>query len=107
VIEDAFAEADADTWEERLNEAGAPCSRINSLADAVNHPQLAHRDVVQNVESPHGDLTLIGSGFRLNEGTGSIDRAPALLGEHTDEILAEAGYSDGEVADMRASGLLD
>jgi crotonobetainyl-CoA:carnitine CoA-transferase CaiB-like acyl-CoA transferase len=107
VIEDAFADADAETWEKRLNDGGAPCSRINSLADAVNHPQLKHRDVVQHIESPYGELKLIGSGFRLDEGTGSIDRAPALLGEHTDEVLAEAGYSDGEIADMHASGLFD
>ena len=106
IIETAFAEADAETWEVRLAEAGAPASRINSLADAVNHPQLAHRDVIQEVDGPYGPMTLIGSGFKLAHGGGSIERPPATLGEHADEILGEADYSNGEIADMRAAGVI-
>jgi len=106
IIEEAFAEADADTWEQRLSEAGAPASRINSLADAVAHPQLAHRDVLQKVDGPYGEMTLIGSGFKLAHGGGSIERAPALLNEHADEILAEAGYSEAEVAEMKEAGVV-
>ncbi len=106
IIETAFAEADAETWEVRLAEAGAPASRINSLADAVNHPQLAHRDVIQEVDGPYGPMTLIGSGFKYEHGGGSIDRPPATLGEHAEEILAEADYSDGEIAEMRAAGVI-
>jgi crotonobetainyl-CoA:carnitine CoA-transferase CaiB-like acyl-CoA transferase len=106
VIETAFAEADAETWEQRLAEAGAPASRINSLADAVNHPQLAHRDVIQQVDGPYGPMTLIGSGFKYEHGGGTIDRPPALLGEHADEVLAEAGYGDAEIAAMREAGVV-
>ncbi len=106
VIEDAFAEADAETWEERLSEAGAPASRINTLADAVSHPQLEHRDVIQTVDGPYGEMTLIGSGFKLAHGGGEITRAPALLGEHADEILAEAGYDEAEIGEMREAGVV-
>ncbi len=106
IIEEAFSEADAETWEVRLAEAGAPASRINSLADAVAHPQLAHRDVLQEIDGPFGPMRLIGSGFKLAHGGGSIERAPALLGEHAGEILAEAGYTDDEIAGMRGDGTL-
>ena len=106
IIEEAFAVADAETWEERLAEAGAPASRINTLADAVSHPQLEHRDVIQRVKGPYGEMTLIGSGFKLAHGGGSIERAPARLNEHADEILAEAGYSDTEVAGMKEAGVV-
>lgn len=106
IIEDAFANADAETWEARLAEAGAPASRINSLADAVSHPQLAHRDVIQDVEGPYGAMKLIGSGFKLAHGGGSVDRPPATLGEHAEEILAEADYSSTEIADMRDAGII-
>lgn len=106
IIEEAFAVADAETWEERLAEAGAPASRINSLADAVSHPQLEHRDVIQRVKGPYGEMTLIGSGFKLAHGGGSIERAPARLNEHADEILAEAGYSDTQVAGMKEAGVV-
>ncbi len=106
VIETAFAEADAETWEERLAEAGAPASRINSLADAVSHPQLEHRDVIQEIDGPYGPLKLIGSGFTLAHGGGSVERAPATLGQHADEILTEASYSADEIEDMRSAGVI-
>ncbi|MEM9358851.1 MAG: CoA transferase [Pseudomonadota bacterium] len=106
VIETAFAEADAETWEQRLAEAGAPASRINSLSDAVSHPQLEHRDVIQKVDGHYGSMTLIGSGFKLAHGGGEVDRAPATLGEHSAEVLLEAGYSDTEVSEMRDAGII-
>ena len=106
VIETAFAEADAETWEQRLAEAGAPASRINSLSDAVSHPQLEHRDVIQKVDGHYGPMTLIGSGFKLAHGGGEVDRAPATLGEHSAEVLLEAGYSDTEVSELRDAGII-
>ena len=107
VIETAFAKADDMTWERRLEEAGAPAARIHTMAEAVEHPQLAWRDVVQEVDGPYGPMKLIGSGFKLAHGGGTIDRAPARIGEHADEILAEAGYDPTQIAALREKGVLD
>jgi len=107
IIETAFAEATAEEWEVRLSEAGAPASRINTLADAVEHPQMAHRDVIQEIDGPYGPLKLVASGFKLAHGGGEITRAPALLGEHAEEILAEAGYSATEIEEMQDAGVFD
>jgi crotonobetainyl-CoA:carnitine CoA-transferase CaiB-like acyl-CoA transferase len=106
LIEDIFASADAKTWEARLTAADVPCSRVLTIAEAVAHPQLAHRDVLQPIDTPYGRMTLIGSGFRLAHGGGSVERAPALPGEHTDEVLAEAGYSKPEIAALRQEGVI-
>jgi crotonobetainyl-CoA:carnitine CoA-transferase CaiB-like acyl-CoA transferase len=106
IIEAALASADAKTWEARLTEADVPCASIWTIGEIVHHPQLAHRDVLQTIDSPYGSLTLAGSGFRLAEGGGSLDRAPPLLGEHTDEILSEAGYATGEIEALRGEGVV-
>ena len=84
-----------------------PAPRSGRFSEIVHHPQLAHRDVLQHVEAPYGEFTLVGSGFRLAEGgTGSIERPPPLIGEHTDEILREAGYSEAAIAAFRAEGVV-
>lgn len=101
LLEDALSTETADVWEEKLAAAGAPASRINSLEDAVAHPQLAHRDVIQQVDSAHGPMTLIGSGFRMTTGTGSVDSPPPTLGQHNEEILSQAGYSAEQIRAMR------
>ena len=48
----------------------------------------------------------MGSGFRLEHGGGSVERPPATLGEHTDEVLREAGYGEADIAEMRASKIV-
>jgi crotonobetainyl-CoA:carnitine CoA-transferase CaiB-like acyl-CoA transferase len=58
---------------------------------------------MQTVETEHGPIKVVGSGFRLEHDGGSIERPPAKLGEHTDEVLGEAGYSAAEITEMRAA----
>lgn len=106
IIEDALSENDAQTWEAILEEGGAPCASVRTIDEAVAHPQLEYRDVLQTVEGPKGPMTMIGSGFKMAHGGGSIDRSPPTLGQHTDEILATAGYSEAEIAKFRADKVL-
>lgn len=106
VIEGALASDDPKTWETRLTAADVPCACIWTIDEIVEHPQLAHRDVLQTVDSKYGPLKLVGAGFRLAHGSPSIDRAPPTLGEHTDEILAEAGYSQAEIEALRRATVI-
>ena len=104
IIEDALASDSAKNWEKRLTAMDVPCAGIWTISEIVHHPQLAHRDVLQKVQSAEGELTLVGSGFRLAHGGGSIERPPPKIGEHNAEILAEAGYSAAEIAALRDEG---
>jgi crotonobetainyl-CoA:carnitine CoA-transferase CaiB-like acyl-CoA transferase len=106
VIEEELARDSAKNWEKRLTDADVPCAAIWPISEIVHHPQLAHREVLQRVEAPYGELTLVGSGFRLVDGGGgSIDRPPPTVGEHTDAVLVEAGYDEAEIAALRADGV--
>ena len=103
IVEAAFADGGAEVWEDRLEEAGAPSARIRSIADAVGHRQIAHRDVLQEVEGPWGPMRLVGSGFRLAHGSGAIDRPPPLPGQHSEEVLREAGVDDALIERLLAN----
>jgi crotonobetainyl-CoA:carnitine CoA-transferase CaiB-like acyl-CoA transferase len=106
IIEDALVSDSAKNWEQRLTAVDVPCAGIWTISEIVHHPQLAHRDVLQKVQSDEGELTLVGSGFKLAHGGGSIDRPPPKIGEHNAEILAEAGYDAGEVAALKDEGVI-
>ena len=106
IIEDALAADSAKNWEMRLTALDVPCAGIWAISEIVHHPQLAHREVLQKVQSDEGELTLVGSGFRLAHGGGGIDRPPPRIGEHTAEILAEAGYEGAEIAAFKDEGVV-
>jgi crotonobetainyl-CoA:carnitine CoA-transferase CaiB-like acyl-CoA transferase len=106
IIEGALAGDDAKTWEARLTAADVPCSSIWTIEEIVEHPQLKHRDVLQTVDSTFGPMRLVGAGFRLAHGTPAIETPPPTLGEHTEAILTEAGYTPEEIARFRSADIV-
>ena len=106
VIEDALAADDPKSWEARLTAADVPCGSIWKIDEIVKHPQLEHRDVLQTIDSRYGPLRLVGAGFRLEHGSPGLDREPPILGEHTDEILREAGYRPEDIERLRRDAVI-
>ena len=105
IIEALTAERPVQEWMDLLGAAGVPCGRIRSVAEVCTNPQLVERGKV--VERPHptaGKVQMIGQPIELGDTPARIDTAPPLLGEHTDDVLREAGYSEAEIRGFRASG---
>ncbi|MFV0298356.1 MAG: CaiB/BaiF CoA transferase family protein [Hyphomicrobiaceae bacterium] len=104
IIEDVFAENDAHYWDDYLTKHDVPCARVWTMDEVVANPQLEHRSVLQEVDSPYGPLKLIGQGFQFEHNGGSIEFPPRLPGADTDAVLGEAGYSAAEIAGFRKTG---
>ena len=98
IIEDVLATKSPKEWEKILEAAGAPCANIWKIEEIIDHPQIEYRKAIQKVDTPYGPLRFAGSGFQLAHGGGKLDRMAPALSEHTDAVLAEAGYSEDEIA---------
>ena len=91
----------------KLNQVGVPGGPINSIDQILNHPQVLHREMVVPVEHPTaGTIKLLGIPLKFSESPGSIRMAPPLLGQHTNEIAAELGYSAEQVASFKEQGIM-
>jgi crotonobetainyl-CoA:carnitine CoA-transferase CaiB-like acyl-CoA transferase len=77
-------------WIAAFNDAGVPCSPINTYPEALQDPQVAHMGWVQQIELPNGVSTqTFGPVLRIDDTAQPVTRRPPALGEHTGEILAQ------------------
>ena len=106
IIEEVLAARSAREWEKILNDAGAPCASIWNLDEIIDHPQIAAREALHHVDTSIGPQRMAGLGFKLANGPGKIDRAAPRLGQHTDEVLAGAGYTAEEIARLRTANIV-
>jgi crotonobetainyl-CoA:carnitine CoA-transferase CaiB-like acyl-CoA transferase len=98
----------ADYWVARFNELGVPCGPINSVDQVFADPQVQHLGIAQTVHSAAlgRDLTLVGQPVELSATPSSLQLPTPEPGEHTEEILAEAGYTAEEIAGFRQRGTI-
>ena len=88
ILEEIFAQADAEAWLTVFRDAGVPCAPVNNYSDVLSDPQVRHMEWVQPIELPNGVTTrTFASPIRFAGRTSPIVRRPPALGEHNDEIL--------------------
>ncbi len=86
-----------------LERGGIANGRLNEAKDVWDHPQLAARDRWRDVATPNGTVRALLPPFIFADHEAAIGAVPAL-GEHTDAILRELGYTVAAIAAMHASG---
>jgi crotonobetainyl-CoA:carnitine CoA-transferase CaiB-like acyl-CoA transferase len=108
VMRPEFARRSRAEWMTILEQADVPFAPIYTLDEVVEDPQAKHLGVVQTATHPErGEVKSLCYPVSLSDTPLGPPRAPATLGEHTDRILAEAGYTASEIERLRASGALD
>lgn len=94
-------------WLAALEAAKVPCGAINNLAEAFADPQVQARGMTVAMDHPLSDtLRLVASPMKLSATPITYRHAPPLLGQHTEQILVEAGCTPEQIERLRASGAL-
>ncbi|HSF02001.1 MAG TPA: CaiB/BaiF CoA-transferase family protein, partial [Solirubrobacterales bacterium] len=106
-VGEKMKEKTADEWETYLQSRHVPATRVRELREALADPHLQSRRVLHRHETVPGvdkPLTVPLAAFSFAHDGPSIERPPARVGEHTDEVLMAVGYTGEQIAALRRSG---
>ncbi|QKH34553.1 CoA transferase [Achromobacter pestifer] len=103
-IQAVFLNADVNHWVTLLNEAGVPAGPVYSVPQMFEDPQVKHLETARACPAwQGGERTLITQPVTLARTPADIARTAPGWGEHTEEILLEAGYADADIERLRAA----
>ena len=94
-------------WVQELNDLGVPSGEILGLQDALEAPQVQHREALKSVEIEGiGEVRVFSLTAKFSKTPGEVETPPPTLAQHTCEILRELGYSEEQVAAMKKKGIV-
>lgn len=99
----------ADEWVARIHPQGVPVGAINSIAQALDEPQVKARNMLVNIPHPlKPDFVTVGSPIKLSGTPVEYLRPAPMLGEHTDEVLKrQLGLDDAQLAGLKSRGVIE
>jgi formyl-CoA transferase len=108
MISQVLARKTCDEWMELLVQAAVPCGPVNNMQRLFSDPQILHREMIAEVPHPTiGSLLLCGIPIKYSETPGTVRLPPPLLGEHTEELLAEVlEYTPEQIEELRRQGVV-
>jgi crotonobetainyl-CoA:carnitine CoA-transferase CaiB-like acyl-CoA transferase len=102
-LEEAIGKQDREPLLKVLDEAGVPATPVNTVAQVMEDPQTAARAMIQRVVHPRlGEIPVVGTPVKFSRMKAGVRTPAPQQGEHTDQVLAEYGYSAAEIAALRA-----
>jgi crotonobetainyl-CoA:carnitine CoA-transferase CaiB-like acyl-CoA transferase len=92
-------------WLERLTKADVPCGPVLTRNQMIRHPHIAALELLEEYDHPRaGRVRQARNAARFDGTPASIRRPAPVLGQHTEEVLTEIGYTASEIAELRAAG---
>ena len=105
LIVEAFKAFTAEQLADQLEKAGIANAQVNTMAEVWAHPQLKARDRWREVDTSAGPIPALLPPGSWQHGEPRMDAVPAM-GQHTDAILTNYGYSAARIAELRAEGVV-
>jgi len=106
-VADAIAKYDREPLLKLLEDAGVPATPVNTVDQVMNDPQTAARQMIERVLHPKlGEIPVIGTPVKYSRMRPGVRTPAPLQSEHTDEVLAEWGYSADEIDALRAKKVI-
>jgi formyl-CoA transferase len=97
----------SDEWIAILNAAGVPCGPIYNMDQVFADPQVQHLHAAAKIEHPVlGEIRVVNQAVGLSRTPATMASATAEIGQHTDEVLTEMGYSAAEIAALRKNKVI-
>lgn len=103
-LETTLAEKTTDEWMEILVDAGIPAGPVQGVDDALHNEQTEARGVMRTMEKGDTEVPVIEHPLNFEHAESGFESPPPDLGEHTESVFAELGFSDEKLAEMRAAG---
>jgi crotonobetainyl-CoA:carnitine CoA-transferase CaiB-like acyl-CoA transferase len=102
----AFRRKTLADWMRELSDQEICFGPVNTLEETFADPQLRHRQMIAEMDTPTGRTTIIGNPIKLSETPPTLRTPPPRFGEHTDGVLAGMGFGTDEIARLRAEGVV-
>lgn len=96
-----------DYWVEILNKKGIPSGSILKLDEAINQPQLKHRNSFTTLHTEGiGDVEFFNLTAKFSKTSAMVETAPPVLSQHTTQILSDLGYLEEQITDFKEKGII-
>ena len=107
ILDEAFSQRTREEWQQEFRNAKLRADPALNFREMADHPQIIANEMIEEVDHPvWGRIKMPGIPIKLKETPGKVKWAPPLIGQHTEEVLRELGYSQEQVEQLFEAGVV-